>query len=84
MSLSSDHVCPHCNARPNEREIADGWCDACGKRFPSWIAMSSSPATSPTTSKAPTGSGPRFALWAVGAIAVSGLLAVAAALASAG
>lgn len=26
--------CPHCNAELPDREIAEGWCDSCGKRLP--------------------------------------------------
>ena len=84
MSPSSDHVCPHCDARPSEREIAEGWCDSCGKRLPSWVAVSSSRSAAPTTSQAPTDSGSRFLVWAVSAVVVSGLVAAAAVLASAG
>jgi hypothetical protein len=79
----TEQHCPHCNARPNESEIADGWCDTCGKRLPSWVASGSRPATAATGS-APAASRPRFLPWAVTAVVISGLVAAAAALASAG
>ena len=29
-----DYRCLHCSAEVSEKEIADGWCDTCGKKVP--------------------------------------------------
>ncbi len=84
MTPSEDLRCPHCDARPNQHEITDGWCDSCGKQLPSWISAKGSRRTSALVSSEPAPTSPRFFLWAVGACTVGGLVAAAAALAGAG
>ena len=43
MSYST---CPTCEAKVGPIAIADGWCDACGKRLPSSLTSRGSPAKS--------------------------------------
>ncbi len=81
MALTDDPRCPHCSASPSASEIADGWCDTCGKQLPSWISAKSGRRTSEVTSNEAMPSRPRFLLWATGAGMLCGLVAAAAALA---
>jgi hypothetical protein len=32
-------TCPNCDAELPASEIADGWCETCGKRLPGLVAM---------------------------------------------
>jgi hypothetical protein len=82
--MSSDYTCPHCNTRPGENEIADGWCDNCGKRLPSWVRVEGDSTAPLPTVNEPPGWRPLLFLWAVGACTVGGLLAAAAALTGGG
>jgi hypothetical protein len=71
--------CLHCDAFPSNSELADGWCDSCGKRLPdSYTAQAkreSAPATAaPATAAA---SPPRF-MWAVAFVLVAAVAAVVA------
>jgi hypothetical protein len=34
-----DTPCLHCDAKLSGRELADGWCDTCGKRLPSGLRI---------------------------------------------
>jgi hypothetical protein len=34
-------TCLHCDAALSRRELADGWCDGCGKKLPSSFAYES-------------------------------------------
>lgn len=30
-------VCPHCNVTFSQEEVADGWCEGCGKKIPDYV-----------------------------------------------
>lgn len=47
-------VCPNCNATVPPQEIAAGWCEACGKKIPSFALGAFSPTPS---SRQPSGYG---------------------------
>jgi hypothetical protein len=36
-SSPAEVSCFHCGAKMLPREAANGWCDSCGKRLPSWV-----------------------------------------------
>jgi hypothetical protein len=36
-----DTTCLHCDATLSRREMTDGWCDTCGKKLPSSMAVKS-------------------------------------------
>src|SRR4051794_25130655 len=84
MAPSLEFTCPHCNARPGQNEIDDGWCDSCGKRLPSWVSAKSTRLTSSPVSESDVGTRPRLFLWAAGACTICGLAAAAVALAAGG
>jgi hypothetical protein len=33
----SSVICPNCNATLPSQEIAEGWCESCGKKIPVWV-----------------------------------------------
>src|SRR5205823_2283041 len=37
-------ACPSCDARLQPHEIAEGWCETCGKKIPAW-ALHEAPGT---------------------------------------
>ena len=37
VSSSTDNRCLHCGAEVPPSEMAEGWCESCGKRLPSWL-----------------------------------------------
>jgi hypothetical protein len=80
MVTNSDALCIHCDAALTPRDLADGWCDSCGKRLPTTIRpKSTAPAPAPT---ARSGGAGKWVL-ALGGVAVA-LLGAAAAFAVAG
>jgi len=47
-------LCPHCDCPLRPEDLADGWCDACGKRLPSRLAAGTiRPASRPLPVKPP-------------------------------
>jgi hypothetical protein len=40
----SSAKCPNCAANLPASEIADGWCETCGKRLPGAVAVATAPA----------------------------------------
>ena len=80
MTPPTDILCIHCNAALTARDLADGWCDSCGKRLPSGTRPAAAPA--PATAATPPGASRKWAL-VLGGITCA-LLSVAAAVAVAG
>jgi hypothetical protein len=72
--------CHHCDATPTEREMSDGWCDACGKRLPDscaakpkqadWVKL----AKSQSREQSIRGGRALFALFAIGLVAIVGVI----------
>jgi hypothetical protein len=52
----SEIVCPSCNRPLTARDLADGWCDACGKQIPEYVRRAAGSARLVET--APAASGP--------------------------
>jgi hypothetical protein len=81
-STGYDGKCPHCNATPPAREVAEGWCDTCGKRLPSnfapWIKRT---APEPPPPAAQPGAGAAWPVWPAG-LALTGIMGAALALVS--
>src|SRR5260370_41968345 len=48
-------LCPHCDRPRRPEDIADGWCDSCGKRLPSHLPSAGAirPASRPVTVEPP-------------------------------
>ncbi len=71
--------CLHCNALLTSKDIADGWCDACGKRVPLSLASCSKSKTAivaPVDVDIPENHGtPRWA-WVVTAVVLVGMAAL--------
>jgi hypothetical protein len=76
---STDICCLHCNAVLTPKDIADGWCDSCGKRVPLSVQGSckSKPApVTPVDVDIPDSvSTPRWA-WVVTAVVLIGVAAL--------
>lgn len=77
MATSTDTRCLHCDATLTARDMAEGWCDSCGKRLPSGSKPASKVAEAPA---APPASRSRAMVWGVVAL---GMLFAAAAIAAA-
>ncbi len=71
--------CLHCDAAPSAREIADGWCDSCGKRLPESYAAHAKRETAAAApaAAARVSSRPRF-VWGVALVLVVAVVAVVA------
>jgi hypothetical protein len=54
--MLADISCPSCNAVLPEHEVADGWCESCGKKIPAYILHSE---TGELSSRRPTAVAPR-------------------------
>jgi hypothetical protein len=80
MTPPTDILCVHCNAALTARDLADGWCDSCGKRLPTGTRPAARPTPEPVL--AHPGASRKWAL-VLGGIACA-LLSVAAAVAVAG
>jgi hypothetical protein len=80
MATNDDAVCIHCDSALTPRDLADGWCDSCGKRLPTAIRPKA--IAKGTVAAARTGRGKRWAMAIVG-IAMA-LVGAAAAYAVAG
>ena len=80
MSTHDDALCIHCNAALTARDLADGWCDSCGKRLPTAIRPKSEAGAG--VGAAPAGGVRRWAFAIAGLSVV--VLGVAAAFAVAG
>ena len=77
-----DFHCHHCNSKVSMQEVADGWCETCGKKLPLSVrgtVMGKAPVSTPPTDaydEPPVQSGRRL-LWSIVVLSVL-LLAVGA------
>jgi hypothetical protein len=78
MDTHESNLCIHCNTGLSARDLAEGWCDACGKRLPT--SSRPKPASAPAPA-APARGGSRWLL-ALGGVALA-ILGAAAAFAAA-
>jgi hypothetical protein len=74
-----DSSCLHCNAILTPKDLADGWCDSCGKRVPLSLqgaAKSKPTLVTPVEADIPDSHHtPRWA-WAVTAVVLVGMAAL--------
>ncbi len=71
-AVDTDLRCLHCSAVPTLREMADGWCDSCGKRLPDSYATQAKQQAEEKPAPAPKSR----TRWAVAFVAAIGLVAV--------
>ena len=78
-AVSPSLRCLHCDAVPSNRELADGWCDSCGKRLPDSYTAQAKRESAPAAAApvAAVASPPRF-MWAVALVLVAAVVAAVA------
>jgi hypothetical protein len=78
VNSATETPCLHCNAILTPKDIADGWCDACGKRVPISIKGSKSKpaAVAPVDIDIPDSHHTPRWVWAVTTVVVLGVVAL--------
>jgi hypothetical protein len=72
-SAMSTVPCPYCNAGLRRTEVADGWCESCGKKLPPRIARVASGMRSERCRQQSEGMLSRLATW-LSRVSVAGML----------